>query len=143
MNNSNSNPVLTEVDEALSAAQANPSHANFFYDAFLNAEVFVPALRADKKPGEWARLKSSERFFPLYLRHEEARAIPVFDRLEKLKTWAGDRAFDYLALQSHLLLKVIAPEIAIVLNEGTPHRYLFVPEVLDSLRSAMKPATLS
>lgn len=82
---------MTKVDEALKIAMENPSHANFFYDAFLNAPVYVPALRADKKPGEWRQLKIDERFFPLYLKHEEARAIPVFDTLEKLKTWAEDR----------------------------------------------------
>ena len=130
---------LTEVDEALQAAIANPAHANFFFDAFLNAEVFIPALRADKKPGEWERLKTTERFYPLYLRQGELRAIPVFDRLEKLKAWAGDRAFNYLVLQSHQLLKVIAGEVAVVLNEGTPLRYLFSPEVLESLRQAMQP----
>ena len=130
---------LTEVDEALKVAQANPSHANLFYDTFLNAEIYIPALRADKKAGEWRKLLISDRFYPLYLKHEEVRAIPVFDRLEKLKTWAEDRAFDYLVLQSHLLLRVIAPEIALVLNEGTTWRYLFTPEILESLRNAAKP----
>jgi hypothetical protein len=132
-------PTLTELDEALRMVEASPAHANFFYDAFLNAEVFFPALRADKKPGEWVKLKTTERFFPLYLHYEEARVIPVFDRLEKLKSWAEDRAFDYLVLQSHLLLKIIAPEIAIVLNEGTEYRYLFTSEILESLRGAMRP----
>lgn len=132
---------LTELDEALKVAQANPNHANLFYDTFLNAEVFIPALRADKKPGEWRKLKIEERFFPLYLRHEEVRAVPVFDRLEKMKVWAENKAFDYLVLQSHLFLRVIAPEVAIVLNEGTTFRYLFTPEILETLRQAMKPVS--
>ncbi len=129
----------TQVDEALKAAQANPAYANLFYDTFLNADIFVPALRADKRPGEWEKLKTSDRFFPLYLRHEEARAVPVFDRLQKLKTFAQDRTFDYLTLPAHLFLKVIAPEVAIVLNEGTSFRYLFTPEILEKLRNAVKP----
>jgi hypothetical protein len=130
---------LTEVDEALKVAQGNPHYANLFYDTFLNAEVFIPALRADKKPGEWRKLRIEDRFFPLYLRHGEARAVPVFDRLEKLKTWADDKAFDYLVLQAHLFIKVIAPEVSLVLNEGTTFRYLFPPEILETLRQAMKP----
>jgi hypothetical protein len=141
MQEDDSKPELTEVDVALGIAQSNPSHANLFYDAFLNAGIFIPALRADKKPGEWERIEASERFFPLYLRHEEVRAVPVFDRLDKLKTWAGDKAFNYLQLPAHLFLKVIAPEVAIVLNEGTPHRYLFTPEILESLRRAVKPVS--
>lgn len=135
--------AVTKVDEALKAARENPEHANFFYDTFLNTPMYIPALRADKKPGEWRQLKIDERFFPLYLRHEEARAIPVFDELGKLKTWAENKAFDYLVLQSHLLMKVIAPEVAIVLNEGTEYRYLFTPEVLESLRGAIRPAQLN
>ncbi len=132
---------LTEVDEALKVAQADPNRGAFFYDTFLNAPIYIPALSANQKPGEWKKLENSERFFPLYLRHEEARAVPVFDRLEKLKTWAENRAFDYLVLQAHVFLRVVAPEIAIVLNEGTPYRYLFTPEILEGLRKAMKPTT--
>ncbi len=139
MNDDPSKLDLTEVDEALQVAQGDPNQENYFYDAFLNAEIFIPALAADKKSGEWKRLSASERFFPLYLRQNETRAIPVFDRLERLKTWAGNRAFNYLTLQTHLFLKVIAPEIFIVLNEGTEYRYLFTPEILESLRRAAKP----
>ena len=133
------NSELTEIDEALKIAKANPQQANYFYDTFLNAEIFVPVLGADKKPGEWKRIKATERFFPLYLRHEEDRIIPVFDRLERLKRWSEDKAFDYILLQSHLFIRVIAPEIAIVLNEGTEYPYLFTANILDSLRNAMKP----
>lgn len=139
MNDDSNKGALTELDEALRDAQNNTSQANYFYDTFLNAEIFIPALGADKKPGEWRRLKASERFFPLYLRHEEVRAVPVFDSLEKLKTWADNRTFDYLVLQSHLLLRIIAPEIAVVLNENTDYRYLFTPEILESLRRAAAP----
>lgn len=85
---------LTELDEALKAAQDTHENANFFYDAFLNTEIFIPALRADKRPREWMKL--NKRFFPLYFTHGETRAVPVFDRLEKKKGWAGDRMFDYL-----------------------------------------------
>jgi len=130
---------VTEVDEALRVARANPAQGGFFYDAFLNADIYIPALRADKRPGDWAQLKSTERFFPLYLRQGEARAVPVFDRLERLKAWAQDRAFDYLVLQAHLFLRVIAPEVQILLNEGTQSTYLFTVEILDALRKAARP----
>jgi hypothetical protein len=131
--------ALTELDRALATAIENPAYANLFYDTFLNTEMFIPALRADKKPGEWEKIALTERFYPLYLRHEETRAIPVFDTIEKMKTWAENKAFNYLVLQSHLLMKVIAPEIALVLNEGTPHRYLFTPSILGTLRQVAKP----
>jgi hypothetical protein len=132
---------LTEVDTALQTAQANPAYANLFFDTFLNAEIFVPALRADKKPGDWVRLNPADRFFPLYLRQGEIRAVPVFDRIEKMKAWADDKAFDYLTLQAYLFLKVVATEVAIVLNEGTELHYFFTPEALETLRTAMKPVS--
>lgn len=138
-----SDPKPTDVDEALRAAKANPHHANFFYDAFLNAEMYIPVLRADKEPGDWKQLKISERFFPLCLRQGEVKAVPVFDRVEKLKAWADEKAYDYLVLQAHLLLKVIAPEMAIILNENTPDRYYFTPEILQSLRDAVQPVNLN
>ena len=131
--------LRTELDEALRVSHEDPSQANFFYDAFLNAPLFFPALRADKRPGEWERLSTETRFFPLYLKLGEARVIPVFDRLERLKHWAQDKAFDYLELPGNVLIRVIAPEIALVLNEGTPHRYLFIPDILEKLRTAMRP----
>jgi hypothetical protein len=129
----------TELDEALEASRRDRKHANFFYDAFLNAMLFFPVLRADKRPGEWERLPADVRFFPLYLRHGEARAIPVFDRLHRLKAWADGKTFDYLVLPGSVLIRIIAPEIAIVLNEGMASRYLFVPEILEKLRKAMRP----
>src|SRR3954465_12673736 len=110
---------MTELNEPLRVAKRTPDHAGFFFDAFLSTQVFIPALSAEKKPGEWKRLKNTERFFPLYLKNGEMRAIPAFDELEKLKTWADDKAFNYLVLHAFLLLKVIAPEISLVLNEGT------------------------
>jgi hypothetical protein len=129
----------TELDEALEASRRDPTHANFFYDAFLNATLLFPALRTDKRPGEWERLPADARFFPMYLRRGEARAIPVFDRLDRLKAWAHGKTFDYLVLPGSVLIRVIAPEIAIVLNEGTAYRYLLVPEILEKLRAAMRP----
>ena len=129
---------MTSLDEALKIARENPAHANFFYDAFLNSDIFIPAMREDKKEGEWRQLKTSERFFPLYLRQGELRAVPVFDQLEKLKTWAA-RPFDYLVLPAYIFLKVISPDVEILLNEGTPWRYQFTAEILETLRNAVKP----
>ncbi len=129
---------MTELDIALHAALENSNQANFFFDAFLNASVWIPAQRADETPGAWTGIEASDRFFPLYLRKAEAKAVPVFDSLEKLKTWADERAFDFMVLPAHLFIKVLAEDVGILLNEGTPFHYHFTPKTLGVLRTAAK-----
>ncbi len=134
---------MTELDSALQAALENPNEANFFFDAFLNASVWIPAQRADETPATWTAIQASDRFFPLYLRKADAKAVPVFDTLEKLKLWAGERAFDFMVLPAHLFMKVIADDVGILLNEGTPLRYHFTPKTLGMLRSSAKPVEVN
>jgi len=134
---------MTELDEALQIAINNPAQANFFFDTFLNTQIFVPALRDKQQEGTWKLIMAQERFFPLYLRQGEKKAVPVFDSFEKLKTFAGEKKFDYLILPAHLFLRVIAADVMILLNDGTPHRYEFSTKVLDQLRAAAKPLPTS
>lgn len=130
---------MTELDDALEIAIKNPAQANFFFDTFLNTNIFVPALRDGQRPGTWTLIAATERFFPLFLRKEEKRAVPVFDTLEKLRVFAKERDFDYLILPAHIFLKVIAADVGILLNEGTPYRYEFSTDALEKLRAAAKP----
>ena len=133
----------TELDDALQLAIKNPAQANFFYDTFLNTLIIVPALRENKKDGSWTQIMATDRFFPLYLRSGQLRAVPVFDRLERLKAWAAVKdakaSFDYLVLPAHIFLRVIAADVNLVLNEGTPYPYTFTAEILEQLRAAAKP----
>lgn len=128
----------TVLDEALQIARKHPEQANFFYDTFLNAWLYVPAQNAEKTQGSWTQIAATERFFPLYLRQGDVKAVPVFDTLEKLKTWAEARPFDYLILPTHLFLKVIAPDVGIILNEGTVFRHYFKAQTLAAIRDAIK-----
>jgi len=133
----------TELDDALQLAKTNPANANFFYDTFLNSMIVIPALRENKKEGTWTQIMATERFFPLYLRSGPLRAVPVFDRLERLRAWAATKdakaSFDYLVLPGHIFLKVIAADVNLVLNEGTEYPYTFTAEILEQLRAAAKP----
>lgn len=130
---------MTELDQALRAARTNPNQANYFYDTFLNASLFVPAKRATEEESNWDQIKMTERFFPLYLRNGETRAVPVFDTIDRMQDWAEPKIFDYILLKGHLFLKVIAEDVHIVLNEGTDFRYHFTCEILEQLRAAVKP----
>ncbi len=134
---------MTDLDDALEMAKANPAQANFFYDAFLNATLFIPAQRADKSAGEWRAISKTERFYPLYLKDEEKRAVPVFDTLERLQNWADPTAFDYIELQGHLFLKVIAKDVSVFLNPGVPSNHHFPSDILERLRQSVKVVTPS
>ena len=65
--------------------------------------------------------------------------VPVFDRLERLKAFATVRPLDYLELRGHVIVNLISPEVAILLNPGSPSNYAFGLDVLEKFRQAMKP----
>lgn len=130
---------MTPLDQALQAAIEDAQLANDFFDAFLNSPIFIPVMREGAQTGTWTALRPDDRFVPLLMKQGEERAVPVFDTLDKMQEWAGERGFDYLVLTAHVFLKVIAPEVGILLNEGTSLHYRFSPRILEQLRAAMKP----
>jgi len=131
----------TLLDRALASAQQDRTLAPDFYDAFLNSEIVIPVQREDRIAGKWEQLGPKDRFFPLFIEFSEAKAVPVFDTLDRLKTWATGRDLDYLSVKSYVLLQILAPNIALVLNVDTDWTYTFTAEVLDDLRRAMRPVT--
>ena len=67
--------------------------------------------------------------------------VPLFDSLERLQAWAGDKTLDYLTIRCYHFLKLLAPNVALVVNLGTDFSYYFPPDILDRLRKAMKPVS--
>lgn len=133
-------PPKTPIDEALLIAQQDNSQANYFYDAFLNADLIFPVQRTGTTEGKWERLGMSDRFSPLFLAFDEnKKAVPVFDTLARLKEWAAERKLDYVAIRGHLLLRIVDNSVGILLNLGTPFHYTLTADILNSLRRAMKP----
>lgn len=128
----------TELDAALDLARGDAQRANFFYDAFLNAELFMPVQRQGV-PGSWQQLTEADRFQPMFLNYQETKVVPLFDSLPRLQQWAGEKRLDYIQLRCHMLIVLFAAEVAMVLNLATPWSYYFSPETLEKLRSAMKP----
>jgi uncharacterized protein YheU (UPF0270 family) len=129
----------TPLDEALKSALADPKFANFFYDTFLNSIIVMPVKKEGTQQGNWTELSLKERFFPLFLSFENGRAVPVFDSKERLQTWSQNQNFDYIKIKAHVLLKLLDPSMAIVLNCGTEFEYVLTVEILDLLRNSMRP----
>ena len=129
----------TPLDEAMKHARQNPGEGNYFYDQFLNTDLFMPVRISDQKEGTGRELGWNEKFHPLFLKYGETRVVALFDTLERMRAWEKATSLDYLHLRFHVLLGTLAPGVAAVLNLGTPWVHYFTPDVLDQLRQAMKP----
>lgn len=133
----------TPLDKALSAALNDPKQGNFFYDVFLNTDLVVPVQEKDSKGGAWKCLGIQDKFYPLFLKFEQGKAVPVFDSLDKIKNWAGMQKLDYILIKGHLLLRMIDPSVFVVINLGMELNYTLTPDILERLRNAMTPVTPS
>ena len=139
--NENLEAPQTPLDEALQSVLKDRKYTNFFYDTFLNATVFLPVQKEGTQEGSWQELDMQDRFFPYFLSFENGRAIPVFDTLDRLKDWAQNKTLDYLKIKTHVLLKILDPKMAVLINAGTSFHYTLTSEILEVLRSSMKPVT--
>lgn len=136
---SKKNENQSPIDEAFLSAVADRKFANFFYDTFLNATIFIPVKKEGTNEGQGEELKLQDKFFPFFLSLDKFKAVPVFDSQERLQTWSEEKKLDYLKIKAHLLLKMLDPSIGIFLNGGTASEYLMTPEIVELLRSSMKP----
>ena len=131
----------TPIDEAMKIARESPSEGSFFYDAFLNSDLFMPVQIADQDSGTGRTVGWDEKFFPMFLKYGDVRVVSLFDRLERLNEWAGAKTPDYLLLRCHVLLKTISPGVGAVLNLGTPWVHYFSPDLVERLRQSIKNVT--
>ena len=135
--------IETEMDEALASAMEDPAKANFFYDTFLNADLFFPVQKDGTKSGSWSEMSPQDRFHPLFLSFANGKAIPVFDGLARLKRWAESKKLDFARVKAHKFIGAIDPTVYLVLNLGNQWNYTFTPEVLEQIRTAMRKVTPS
>lgn len=130
---------VTPLDEALVAAQEDGSQANFYYDSFLNTDLYFPVQVLGAQEGSWRRLGMTEKFQPLFLAFPQGKAVPTFDKLERMKEWAAEKGLDYAVLKGYQLLGIVADDVGIMINLATPFHYTLTPDTLNLLRSAMRP----
>lgn len=127
------------MDEALVGAQKDPSQANFFYDAFLNAEIYLPVSKLGKAKGDWEQLGMTDKFQPLFLKFENGLALPAFDTLVRLQEWAGEKPLDFIVLKGHTLLRIVDESMSVILNLGTTFHYTLSADILKQIRQALRP----
>lgn len=133
----------TILDTALKAALADAKQGNFFYDVFLNTDLVVPVQEKNAGKGSWKCLGIEEKFYPLFLKFENGRAVPIFDTVDKLKNWAATKPLDYILIKGHHLIQMIDPSLFLVINLGMELNYTLTPQVLEQLRNSMTAVTPS
>ncbi len=132
-------PEKTPLDEALETAKQDKTQANFFYDVFLNTELFIPVQLEATEIGTWRKIGMQEKFRPLFVPSGETKVVPAFDNFDRLREWADGTPLDFVELKAHVFLRILGKGVAIVLNAGTDYSYVFSGELLEKLKAAMKP----
>jgi len=121
----------TELDRALAAAEDSDDRAQAFYDAFLNARLYVPTAgddTDDEADGDTVSLLVADI--------EGEGIVPVFDSEARLAAWA-EEPVPFTVLPGHTLVAQLDPELSVALNVGTPHFKLFVDAELGWLRDRL------
>lgn len=128
---------MSELDRALKAATDSPERALEFYRLFLGSEFRVPVKAQDETGDGLKKVARDQRFFPLYVKHEEVKYVPAFDSLDRLDTWRENVLLDYIELSGAELVMVLEPAIRIAINLGTDNAHLFTAEEISQLRTLM------
>jgi len=119
----------TALDRALAVAEDGDDQAQAFYDAFLNARLYVPTASDDTDiPDDTVSLLVADI--------EGEGIVPVFDSEERLAVWA-EEPVPFTVLAGHALVAQLDPELSVALNVGTPHFKLFVEAELGWLRERL------
>jgi len=119
----------TPLDAVLAVAERGDAEAMAFYDAFLNARLYVPTTEEDPA-GEAGTVGL------LVAEVEDEGFVPVFDTEARLTDWA-ERELPFTVLAGHTLVEQLDPELQIALNVGTEHFKLFVEPELKWLRARL------
>lgn len=123
---------MTELDQTIAAAfasQGNQQEVNKVYLMLLRTTLFLPVSK-DKKP------EDSEAFRPLFAQSNGHYFMPVFDTLERLKTWAGDQLnnMDYVEIIGKDVIAGINDNVYLCLNYGTEFYKEFSPDEVKRLK---------
>jgi len=125
----------SDLDRALARAEDGDAQAQAFYDAFLNARLYVPTATDDT--GDTGDTGLPADTVSLLVADIEGEGIvPVFDSEARLADWAEEPA-PFTVLAGHALVAELDPMLSLALNVGTEHFKLFVEDELAWLRERL------
>ena len=131
-------PGLTVLDQALQTLRVDfndPQRQSKYYDIFLNTTFCVPTLDPQDLDGASALAKGE--VLPLIIESEGHDYLMLFDREERLKTWAGDRV-RWVGIPGHVLAATTMPPLHWALNVGTEYSKQFHPDEIAWLREVVE-----
>jgi hypothetical protein len=123
---------MSELDDALLAANQDPAKGNEFYRVFFDALIFVPT--GDRGVGE-----ESAPAAALEVVLGDKRVLPIFDGPERLME-AMPQAVGYLCIQGHTLLASHPSDVYLLLNPGTDFCKEFSLEEVQTLQAFLREA---
>ena len=131
---------MIELDDALEALRQdtrNPEKQSRFYDLFLNSEFFIPTditpENADEKSEE---SEENRQGAPLVMEADGNDFLVLFSTLDRLNDWAKSET-TYLQVPGHVIAENSTHPLHWVLNLGTEHVKIFVPDEIDWLKEAV------
>ena len=124
--------MLTALDQAIEKAfksEGKKEDVSQVYLTFLRTTLFVPVKKSHIPTAE-------EPFLPLVARVHDNLFMLVFDEVEKIKNWAGEKLeeMNYVEMTGDDLLDGINQGVYLSLNVGAPFHKEFPPEEIDQLK---------
>jgi len=131
---------MTELDNALETLRQdtrNPEKQSRFYDLFLNSEFYIPTNIAPENTDENAEESEENRQgAPLVMEADGNDFLVLFSSLDRLNDWAKSEA-GYIQVPGHVIAENSTHPLHWVLNLGTEHVKIFVPDEIDWLKEAV------
>jgi hypothetical protein len=126
---------MSPLDSAYVAALQNADEQFTFYNAFFNAELFIPTHTIPEADQE-RRANDDESISPIFVESEGIQYLMLFDSKERLSAWA-QREVGFVAIPGHTVVEMMNTDFHWVLNAGTEHMKTFVPDEIQWLKETI------
>ncbi len=131
---------MTELDEALDALRQdtrNPEKQSRFYDLFLNSEFYIPTKITSENSDEQEEVPKEDRQnVPLVMEADGNDFLVLFSTRERMNDWAKSEPA-CIQVPGHVIAENSTHPLHWVLNLGTEHVKIFVPDEIDWLKEAV------
>jgi len=126
---------MTELDNALAAAEENHDLLPDFYERLLNTTLYIPTHETPEEDDTAA--SEGDAFSPLIMEAEGNPYLMVFDTRERLSAWA-EKEVGFVALPAHVVVGMTPEKLYWALNVGTDHPRQFVPDEIAWLKTVVQ-----
>jgi hypothetical protein len=128
---------VTPLDRAYAKAMQTKDEWAF-YNAFLNATLYIPTVDIPAAPAE-RRAGQNETFSPVLIENEGNKYLMLFDTEKRLGDWAR-REVGFVALAGHAIVEMMDAQFHWALNAGTDYMKTFVPDEIRWLKQSLQNA---